>query len=124
MPFKMKHCLNKLLRRRHMPEKHLSREALIAPQHDGLDEEPSLTRIPSIVHKALDDELTYWGPTKRIPEAQLAALLQRTIPHASSFKLINRLNGAFNVAYILESDGGSKICVRVPACGFPARWNQ
>lgn len=71
-------------------------------------------------------DVSYWGPTKSIEEADLAALLDRTVGKGtrSYFKLIDRLSGAFNVAYIMESPRGVKVCVRVPACGFPARWNR
>lgn len=148
MTSKMKRCIAKLRGRTNTiekhPQQHPSSEALMSPNSildggatapypgDSILEEPDpeleLKRMPTVEQKALD-ELVYWGPTKRIPEEQLVALLERAVvgysysykPH---WKLINRLNGAFNVAYILESAPGLKVCVRVPAAGFPARWNQ
>jgi hypothetical protein len=149
MSSKMKRCIARLRGRSNptnkQPQQHPSSEALMSSNSildggattaypgdsiiDEADPELELKRVPTVEQKALD-ELVYWGPTKRIPEEQLVTLLERTVvgysysykPH---WKLINRLNGAFNVAYILESaQGGLKVCVRVPAAGFPARWNQ
>ncbi|CZT18612.1 uncharacterized protein RCC_04456 [Ramularia collo-cygni] len=82
-------------------------------------------RVPT-VKQQIEDVPKYWGTTTDIGEAQLAILLQHVIqtdyePH---FKLARRLNGSFNVAYIMESVRGWRICVRVPACGFPGRWND
>lgn len=85
----------------------------------------TLRRIPTVQQK-IQNEPAYWGPTRSIEEAGLAALLKRIINTADQpeFKLVDVLNGAFNVAYILKSTRGPKICVRVPACGFPERWNK
>jgi aminoglycoside phosphotransferase (APT) family kinase protein len=80
-------------------------------------------RVTPILHQARDSE-EYWGPVRDLREDSLEALLQRVTSQDLPFKLINRLNGAFNVAYIVQGADGRKVCVRVPACGWTERWTK
>lgn len=125
MSSKMKRALARI-RGRNTPPKCPAEDLVIEtdiPNGDAMiEQQPHLQRVPTVEQQILD-ELIYWGLTRKIKEAQLVALLERVVG-SKSYKLTNRLNGAFNVAYILESPDALKVCIRVPACGFPARWNK
>lgn len=75
------------------------------------------------------DEAEYWGPTRDIAEEKLVALLDRVSETHNGtvdahYRLMSKHCGSYNCAYILESSYKERLCVRVPACGFPARWND
>lgn len=73
----------------------------------------------------------YWGPTRNIPESDLVNLVKRQLRDEWNgevkeldFQLKRSVSGGFNTAYILESAMVGTICIRVPASGWPYRWNE
>lgn len=100
-------------------------ESSMFSEREGPRKSKRLKKVPTKQQRIVCD-VSYWGPTRQIEEAKLVALLRRTFEEEanSELKLINQLNGSFNVAYMMESSLGRKFCVRVPACGFPDRWNE
>ena len=75
------------------------------------------------------DEMEYWGLTRDIPEDKLVALLDKVSKKHNgtvdaNYKLVSKHCGSYNCAYILESSYKERLCIRVPACGIPARWND
>ncbi|KAF2216071.1 hypothetical protein CERZMDRAFT_3536, partial [Cercospora zeae-maydis SCOH1-5] len=75
------------------------------------------------------DETLYWGPTRDIAAERLAELLDRIGKKSdgaaeANYKLISKHCGSYNCAYILESSFKERTCIRVPAHGFPGRWND
>ena len=80
--------------------------------------------------QGIDLVAKYWGHTREIPEKALSALFDR---YASAIQsdldpgsctLVSRRNGVYNSAYILQLQNGTKVVVRVPACGWGERWNE
>ncbi|EME46320.1 hypothetical protein DOTSEDRAFT_126816 [Dothistroma septosporum NZE10] len=86
-------------------------------------------RSNEIARKPKKHDWLYWGPTSAIPDYKLMALmkaLQHDVKNGfeqHEFQNVKRLHGAFHSAYILESEG-VKVCVRIPACGWPGRWTE
>lgn len=81
-------------------------------------------------YNGLDLSAMYWGPTRDITEQALVALVKPHLPSqkealdAGPWSLISRQHGVYNSVYILQSQRGDKLCVRVPACGWSERWNR
>jgi hypothetical protein len=98
--------------------------ALPAMNEESADDGDS--NIPSVENQMIE-ESEYWGPTKEISPAKMIALVTRVTGQGAGltgvqWSLVDKLCGSYNCAYILDSPGRSRLCVRVPACGFPARW--
>ncbi|EGP92530.1 uncharacterized protein MYCGRDRAFT_107001 [Zymoseptoria tritici IPO323] len=103
-------------------------------RHDGVAERALMKQQEAVrrekagslapVTQKVPDSKEYWGPVRDLSDDRLNALLRRVTSPESQFKRVNRLNGAFNVAYIMVNSQGKKLCVRVPACGWSERWNQ
>ncbi|CAK1357269.1 hypothetical protein CB0940_11600 [Cercospora beticola] len=75
------------------------------------------------------EELLYWGPTRDIAAEKLVKLLDKIGKKSkeaadTNYKLISKHCGSYNCAYILESNFKERTCIRVPAYGFPGRWND
>ena len=72
----------------------------------------------------------YWGPTRDIALESLTALARTHAAaihgsiDAGSCALLLRRNGVYNSVYILQFANGTRVCVRVPACGWTQRWNE
>lgn len=103
--------------------------AVVTPTSAEEDDWGRRVRDQIIALKPKQHDWSYWGPTSTIPQHKLMALmrtLQQDIKNGfeeHTFQYVDRLHGAFNSAYILESKG-VKVCVRVPACGWPERWTE
>lgn len=82
------------------------------------------------LYTAQDLPALYWGSTKDITEAALVSLVETRVESLEGeaqteyWTLKTRQHGVYNSVYILESSGGRKVCVRVPAAGSSQRWNQ
>ncbi|KXT08126.1 hypothetical protein AC579_27 [Pseudocercospora musae] len=96
---------------------------------DGSDASPQTTTETEADRDEFTEE-KYWGPIRDISESKLIELVKdvaaskSTNSLGSEWRVIKKPRGAFNQSYILESDSQQLLNVRVPACGFPSRWNE
>ncbi|KAK3055144.1 hypothetical protein LTR09_003697 [Extremus antarcticus] len=76
------------------------------------------------------DSFEYWGPTREVTEESLVALLDRHSmqihgkERPGTWAYLERKSGTYSVAYILQFEGNTKVLVRIPASGWPRRWNK
>ena len=96
-------------------------------EHDDANEE---TPIVFNSYEGVDWVQKYWGPTRDITLEKLTSLVKSHYSaihgdsQSGSCILHLKRNGVYNTAYILKFENGTKVCVRVPACGWSERWNE
>ena len=93
-------------------------------------EEANSEPIEFALYEGIDLSAQYWGPTREITEEALTSLISKHVANKvdginnGHCSLLSRQHGVYNSVYILQLEGGEKVCVRVPACGWSKRWNQ
>ncbi|KAI5359095.1 putative aminoglycoside phosphotransferase, protein kinase-like domain superfamily [Septoria linicola] len=107
---------------------HQSNDAETAYDASHIVSSPLLVASDKAESQEIDEE-KYWGPTRDIDEEKIVALLTRVVKKShgtvnANYRVISKHCGSYNCAYILKSSYTDRICVRVPACGFPDRWND
>jgi hypothetical protein len=67
----------------------------------------------------------YWSGVKNIKDQELIDLAIKHFgtTHGSTCSVLDRLDGSYNRAHIMQFEDGFKFVIRVPACG-PDRWTK
>lgn len=71
-----------------------------------------------------DIEEKIWGSTRRIPDFALRQIARKHLAASKGDRcwVVDKLEGSFNCAHIIQFFDGSKHVIRVPACGTEGRW--
>lgn len=73
-----------------------------------------------------DDEYeeAWWGNVRDISDQALVDLGIKHLDatHGTACSVLDRLEGSYNCAYIIQFTDGFKFVIRVPASGRPGRW--
>jgi hypothetical protein len=73
-----------------------------------------------------DDEDIWWGGIRGIQPQKLIQLAVKHLgeTHGSTCSVLESLEGSYNRAHIMQFANGTKVVIRVPACGTPERWTE
>ncbi|TID26683.1 aminoglycoside phosphotransferase protein [Venturia nashicola] len=73
-----------------------------------------------------EDERIWWGDVRDIDDQVLIDLAVKHlgVTHGLVCSVLERLEGSYNCAYVIQFSEGAKFVIRVPAAGRPGRWTQ
>ncbi|KAE9965979.1 hypothetical protein BLS_007282 [Venturia inaequalis] len=83
--------------------------------------------VPSTISTDEDEEESiWWGDVRDIDDQVLIDLAVKHLgaTHGSICSVLERLEGSYNCAYVMQFSEGAKFVIRVPAAGRPGRWTQ
>lgn len=97
------------------------------PSPFGIYYDSSSPKSPNQKH----DDVLMSGDTGQINSAQLLSLVGSLLNsqglHDSAdgdLELIQRLEGSYNIVYVIRLPSATKYCLRVPAAGRPSQWTE
>lgn len=73
-----------------------------------------------------EDETIWWGDVRDIDDQVLIDLAVKHLgaTHGLICSVVERLEGSYNCAYVMQFFEGAKFVIRVPAAGRPGRWTK